>query len=79
LAERIVEDNNVRPLGVLFPLLGFGDKTVGDVVLFFGFDVIADIVAFLEDLPGDVTDETGERNKEEFTFVHFEKSQAPGR
>ena len=76
LTEGIVEDDNVRPLGVLFPILGFGDKTVGNVALFFGFDVVANVVAFLEDLPGDVTDKTGERNKEEFTFVHFEKSQA---
>jgi hypothetical protein len=34
-------------------------------------------VAFLENLPGDVTDEAGERNKKKFAFVHFEKAQAP--
>jgi hypothetical protein len=32
-------------------------------------------VAFLEHLPGDVTDETGERDEEKFTFVHFERVQ----
>jgi hypothetical protein len=31
-------------------------------------------VAFFENLPGDVTDETGERNEEEFTFVHLRSS-----
>jgi len=76
LTESIVEDDNVGPLGVFFPIAGLGNKTVGDVALLFGFDVVADVMAFLEDLPCDVTDETGERNKEEFTFVHFEKSQA---
>jgi len=60
----------------LFPNPWIRDKTVGDVALLFGFDEVADVVAFLENLPGDVTDETGERNKEKFTFVHFEKSQA---
>jgi hypothetical protein len=27
-------------------------------------------VALLENLPGDVTDETGERDEKKFTFVH---------
>jgi hypothetical protein len=75
LAESVVENDDVGPLGIFFPIFGFGDEAIGDVALFFGFDVVADVVAFLEHLPGDVTDETGERDEEKFTFVHFEKVQ----
>jgi hypothetical protein len=28
-------------------------------------------VTFLEDLPSDVTDETGKRDEEKFAFVHW--------
>ena len=71
LAESVVEDDDVGPFGVALPVFGFGDEAVGDVALFFGFDVVADVVAFLENLPGDVTDEAGERDKEKFAFVHL--------
>jgi hypothetical protein len=70
LAESVVEHDDIRPFGVFFPIRGFGDETVGDVALFFSFDVITDVVAFLEDLPGDVTDQTGKRNKKKFAFIH---------
>jgi hypothetical protein len=30
-------------------------------------------VTFLEDLPGDVTDEAGERDEEKFAFVHLDE------
>src|SRR4029077_11435899 len=75
LAKSVIENYDVGPLGVFFPILGFGDEAIGDVALFFGFDVVADVVAFFEHLPGDVTDETGERDKEKFAFVHFERPQ----
>ena len=73
LAESVVEDDDIGPLGVALPVFGFGDEAVGDVALFFGFDVIADVVAFLENLPGDVTDESGERDKEKFAFFHLDE------
>src|SRR5260370_924000 len=60
LAESVIENDDVRPLGVFFPILGIGDEPIGDVALLFGFHVVADVMAFLEHLPGDVTDETGE-------------------
>src|SRR5437879_11994171 len=71
LSQGVVKDDNVGPLGVFFPILGFRDKTVGDVTLLLGVDVVADVVAFLADLPSDVNDETREQNEEEFTFGHF--------
>src|SRR5258708_2050375 len=46
LAESVVEYDNVGPLGVFFPIDGFGNEAVGDVALFFGLDVVADVVAF---------------------------------
>jgi hypothetical protein len=70
LAESVVEDDDVGPFGVFFPVFGFGDKAIGNVTLFFGFDVVTDVVAFLVNLPGDVTDEARERDEEKFTFVH---------
>ena len=73
MAESVVEDDDVGPLGVAFPIVGFGNEAVGDVALFFGFDVVADVVAFFENLPGDVTDEAGEGDKEKFAFVHLDE------
>ncbi len=70
LAESVVKDDNVGPLRVFFPVFGFGDKTVRDVAFFFVVDVIADVVAFFEDLPGDIADEAAERGEEKFLFVH---------
>jgi hypothetical protein len=78
LAESVVEDDDVGPLGVTFPIFGFGDEAVGDVALFFGFDVVTDVVAFFENLPGDVTDESREGDKEKFAFIHLDE-QAAGR
>ena len=75
LAEGVVEDDDVGPLGVFFPVFGFGDEAVGDVALFFRLDVVADVVAFFENLPGDVADKARERNKEKFAFVHFARAQ----
>ena len=73
LAKSVVEDDDVGPLGVALPVFGFGDEAVGDVALLFGFDVIADVVTFFEDLPSDVTDEPGERDKEKFAFFHLDE------
>jgi len=58
LTEGVIEDDDVGPLRIFFPVGGFGDEAVGDVALFFVVDVIADFVALLEDLPSDVTDES---------------------
>ena len=73
LAESVVEDDDVGPLGVALPIFGFGDEAVGDVALFFGFDVVADVVAFFEDLPGDIADEAGKRDEEKFAFIHLDE------
>ena len=73
LAKSVIENDDVGPLGIAFPILGFGNEAVGDVALFFRFDVVANVVAFLENLPGDVTDETGEGDKEKFAFVHLDE------
>jgi len=75
LAESVIEDDDVGPLGVFFPVFGFGDEAVGDVALFFRVDVVADVVAFFENLPGDVTDKARERNKQKLAFVHFARAQ----
>ena len=58
LTERVVEDDDVGPLGVFLPVDGLGNEAVGDVALFFVVDVIADVVAFFENLPRDVADQT---------------------
>ena len=70
LAEGVVEDDNVGPLAVFFVVGGLGDETIGDIAFLLVFDEVADFVAFLDDLPGNVSDEAGERGKEEFLFFH---------
>ena len=62
---------------VAIGLLGFmvfvpsSDHSVGDVALLFGFDIVANVVTFFENLPGDIADETGEGDKEKLTLIHF--------
>jgi len=58
-------------LGVLFPVNGLGYEAVSDISLFFVVDVIAHVVAFLENLPRDVADEPRERDKEKFFAFPF--------
>ena len=70
LAERVVEDDDVRPIYVFFPVLRFGDEAVGDIALFLVADEVADFVAFFGNLPGDVADQSGERNKQEIFLIH---------
>ena len=70
LAERVVEHDNVGPVYIFLPVFGFGDEPVSDVVLFFVADEVADLVAFLRDLPGDVADQAGERDEQEILFLH---------
>ena len=70
LAERIVEDDDVGPVGVLFPVLGLGDEAVADVFFLFVSDEIANLVAFLRNLPGDVADESRERHEQEILLLH---------
>ena len=73
LAEGVVEDDDIGPIGgVFFPVFGFGDEAISDVTFFFVFNEIADVVTFFEDLPGNVADETGERSKKKFSFIHEE-------
>ena len=71
LPQRVVEYDDVRPLGVFFPVEGFIDEAVGNVALFFVVDVIADVVAFFGNLPGDVADQARERDEEKFALFHF--------
>src|SRR4029077_18959099 len=79
LAEGVVEDDDVGPLAIFFVAAGFGDKAVGDVAFFFVFDVIADFVAFLDYLPGDVADQAGKGNEKKFIFVHERGRVPPGK
>ena len=81
LAERVVENDDVGPVDVFLPIVGLGDEAVGDVALFFVADVIADFVAFFEDLPGDVADESGQRDKQKVllfpSIPQFHKDKLP--
>jgi hypothetical protein len=58
LAESVVKNDDIGPfVGVFFPIERFGDETVGDVAFFFILDVIADVVTFFKNLPGNIADE----------------------
>src|SRR5258708_30684101 len=70
LSEGVVKHDDIGPLGVAFPVFGFRNKAIGDVALALRFNVIADVVAFLENFPGDIADESRDGNKQEFAFIH---------
>src|SRR5215472_15850987 len=70
LTQGVVEDDDVGPLLVLLPILGLRDEAVGDIAFLLVGDKIADFVALLGHLPGDVADQAGERYKQEILFVH---------
>ena len=70
LSERVIEDDDVGPVGVLLGVFGFGHEAVGNVGFFLVFDVVADFVAFLGDLPGDVADQSAERVEEKLFLFH---------
>ena len=72
LAERVVEDDDVRPVDFLLPVVDLGHEAVGDVALLLVLDEVADLVAFLHDLPGDVADEAGDRDEEELALLLHE-------
>src|ERR1700739_2411226 len=59
-----------RPTCHLFPSLWTWVGSHRQCRALFAFDVVADIVTFLENLPGDITDESGKRGEEKFAFVH---------
>jgi hypothetical protein len=63
LAEGVVENDDIGPLHVFFIIAGLGHETIGDVSFLFVFNVVADLVAFFNYLPGDVADQTGKRGK----------------
>ena len=58
LAQGVVENEDVRPIDIFFPVFGFGDKAVANVALFFITDEVANFMSFLGNLPGDVADES---------------------
>jgi len=57
LAEDVVEDDDIRPVDMRFPVVDLRYETVADCALRFVFYVITDLVAFLDDLPGYVADQ----------------------
>ena len=71
LSESVIEDDDVGPVGVLLGVFGFGHEAVGNVGFFLVFDVVADLVAFLGDLPGDVADQSAERVEEKLFLFHI--------
>ena len=69
LAERVVEDDDVRPVDFLLPVAHLGHEAVGDVALFLILDEVADLVALLRHLPGDVADESGDGYEKKLALV----------
>ena len=69
LAEGVVENEDVRPVDIFFPIFGLGHKAVGNVALFLVADEVSDFVAFFGNLPGDVADQSGERYKQKILLL----------
>ena len=53
LPQRVIENENIRPVDIFFPVFGLGDEVVSDVTLFFIADEVANFVTFLGNLPGE--------------------------
>src|SRR5262249_16344479 len=66
LTQSVIEDDDVGPRDVRLPVVRLRHKAVGDVLLLLVGDEVADLVALLDDLPGDVADQARERDEEEF-------------
>jgi hypothetical protein len=62
----VVEDDDVGPVLVVLPGVDLFEQAVGDVLVGAGEDGVADGVAFLEDLEGEVVDEAEAGDEEEF-------------
>jgi hypothetical protein len=56
LAQGVIENDDVGPVLIFFPVFGFGDEPVGDIALFLIGDEIADLMALFGDLPGDIAE-----------------------
>ena len=63
LAQRVVENEDVRPVDIFLPVFGLGDKAVADVALLLIADEVANFVTFFGNLPGNVADESSQRYK----------------
>jgi hypothetical protein len=70
LSESVIEDDDIGPFSVLLGVLGFRHEAVGNVGFFLVFDVVADLVAFLGNLPGDVADQSAEGVEEKLFLFH---------
>jgi 3-oxoacyl-[acyl-carrier protein] reductase len=70
LAERVIEDDDVGPFGVLLGVLGFCHEAIGNIGFLLISYVVPDFVAFLGDLPGDVADQSAEGLEEKLFLFH---------
>jgi len=70
LAQGVVEYDDVRPVLVLFLVLGLRDEAVGDIAFLLVGDEIMDFVTLLRYLPGDVADQAGQGYKQKILLVH---------
>ena len=67
LPENVVEDNDIGPVDFRLPVIDFWNEAVADIALGFAVDVIANLVAFAVNLPGDIADECVQRDEEKAT------------
>ena len=70
LAERVIENDDVRPVDVFLPILRLGHESVGDVAFLLVPDEVADFVSLFGNLPGNVADEPRERNEQKILLLH---------
>jgi len=61
LPEYVVEHNDVGPVGVRLPVVDLGYEAISNVALVLVANVVAHVVAFVSDPPGNVTDQTVDR------------------
>ena len=69
LAQHVVEHDDVGPGHLAHPVVGLGHEAVADLLLLLRLDEELRLVAFFDNLPGDVRDQPVERDEEEFLLV----------
>jgi hypothetical protein len=70
LAKRVVENNDIRPIHVLFPILRLRHEPIRDVALLLVADEVAHLMALFRHLPRNIADQSRERHEQKILFLH---------
>jgi hypothetical protein len=69
-AQHIIEHDDIGPIDLAPPVVSFRDEAVGDFALIEILNVVLDLVAFLDGLPGNIADQTVPRDEQKALVRH---------